>query len=62
MLPVHMTKFNSTESSYRYFRDFWIIKYVDLEPILFCINLDAMVSHLLKFLTFLIMCFYRLYC
>ena len=49
MLPVHMTKFNSTESSYRYFRDFWIIKYVDLEPILFCINLDAMVSHILKF-------------
>ena len=52
-----MTKFDPIESSdqiifvsmlqirnLRYFRHFWINKYVCLEPILFAINLDAISS------------------
>ena len=38
---------------------FWIIKCVDLELILFAINLDVASSS--KVLTLLIMCFYQLY-
>ena len=49
-----MAKFDPTQSSYqilfnnmlqiwnlKYYRHFWIIKYVGLEPILFAINLDV---------------------
>ena len=54
VLAIHMAKFDPIESSYqilfigmlqiwtfRYSKHFWIIKFVDLEPILFSINLDV---------------------
>ena len=54
VLTVQMEKFNSTRSSdrilfvnmlqiwkFKYFRHCWIIKCVDLKPILFVINMDV---------------------
>ena len=73
VLIIKTTKFDSTKSSnqilfvnilqilnIRYFRYYWIIKYIGFEPIIFVINMDT-ASSSKAFNIFYYMFFYRLY-